>query len=236
MQKGKGKFEGRKQHAPYVPARCSPSCFKSALGKMGLQQHHYEALEKTPFKHLIHLEEILMHKPLIRALYDKWDPATKSFRLGCISVPFKANDVALALGLPVRGEAINVNRVISTDKRNPPPLVDGWPFRKANVVASVILQEIKAIVGRIEEEYINKTVTYVLLHLFATILFTQSAHQVDQLFWPFVDDLKNIGNSWENRGRVHKQNRDICTFTPICHRPIYSECPSSRSVVLALCG
>ncbi|XP_077233609.1 uncharacterized protein LOC143875915 [Tasmannia lanceolata] len=180
--------------APYVPARCSPASFKSAMDRIKFKPVHFHAIEKTPFRHLFGMEDIIMHKPLIRAIHDKWTPGTNTFTLGSINVPFLPRDVALALGLPLTGERMDVVRVLSFDRTKPQPKVPGWPYPEANVKASVIENEITALVRERNKVSIEKTVKYVLLHLFASVLFPKSAHRADELFWPYIDDIGNIGN------------------------------------------
>ncbi|XP_077252849.1 uncharacterized protein LOC143892252 isoform X2 [Tasmannia lanceolata] len=178
-----------------VKTSCSPFQFNEVMQglKRKLKDRHWDVLNKTPFGHLFELGGIHVYQSILGRLVSLWDSKTNSFKLGEQLVSFDASDVALALGLSMRGERISVYR--SRKKLNIP----GWRFETPSASRQEIVAMIDSLVDNDDRESIEMTVKLLLLLLFSTVLFTQTMHKVHASFFPYIDNIESIGNfAWAN--------------------------------------
>ncbi|CAO1948984.1 unnamed protein product [Urochloa humidicola] len=159
----------------------------------------------------------------LTALIDRWRPETHSFHLPCGEMTITLEDVAMMLGLPIRGRPV-IGAAISAGWRGrveeflgtapPVPEEEGSRGR----VSGVPLRWLRDTFGTCPEDADEATLTYHcrawVLHLFGTVLFPDATG--DSASWMYIHCLRNWndagGYSWGSAvlGFLYMQLCEAC--------------------------
>ncbi|WVZ85625.1 hypothetical protein U9M48_032527, partial [Paspalum notatum var. saurae] len=142
----------------------------------------------------------------LTALTDRWRPETHSFHLPCGEMTITLEDVAMLLGLPIRGQPVTgaavsdgwrarVQDFLGTEL--PPAPAEGRRGR----VSGVLLSWLRARFGECPDEADHATVTYHcrawVLHMFGSVLFPDGTG--DSASWMYIHCLRD----WDDAGQYN---------------------------------
>jgi hypothetical protein len=131
----------------------------------------------------------------ITTMVDRWRPETHSFHLPCREMTVTLEDVAMILGLPIRGRHVT-GRVDSTGwhKRvvvfvgwEPPTRVLGVKGREAEVHMSWLREEFRECHPNADKATVITYARAWVWHMFATVLFPDSTG--DAASWMYIPAL-----------------------------------------------
>ncbi|XP_077233637.1 uncharacterized protein LOC143875939 [Tasmannia lanceolata] len=156
-----------------------------------LRNVHTDILSRSPFGGLLNLEGVKLHKAILTTLVRSWIPKSRAFRVGGIVVPFEVKDVALALGLSLKGDRIRIDWH-STEE------VEGWRFGSPTARFAEIAKVIRAESMSDEILSIQATVRHVLLLLCCSVLFAHADatdHKTKSCIFPYLEaeTIRRIG-------------------------------------------
>jgi hypothetical protein len=131
----------------------------------------------------------------IMEMVDTWRPETHSFHLPCGEMMVTLEDMAMILGLPIRGRPVTDRvdsagwheRVVVFIGREPPARVSGVKGREARVHVSWLHEEFCECPPDADEATMTMYARAWVWHMFATVLFPDSTGDV--AFWMYIPAL-----------------------------------------------
>lgn len=92
-----------------VNARCYLAHIVEMISTLRKEMHmrHWEILRGTSFGHLMDDASIIQERGVLDALLQVYDNRNQRFKIGESILPFKAEDVALILGLCCEGDIVS---------------------------------------------------------------------------------------------------------------------------------
>jgi hypothetical protein len=122
----------------------------------------------------------------ITVMVDRWRLETHSFHKPCGEMTVTLEDVAMILGLPIRGHPVTGHvdsagwrkRVIILVDREPPTRVPGVKGREAGVHVSLLREEFRECPPDADEATVTMYAKAWVWHMFATVLFPDSTWDV----------------------------------------------------------
>ena len=138
----------------------------------------------------------------VTAMVDRWRPKTHTFHLPCDEMMITLQDVAMILGLPIRGHPVIGRcdpagwrgRVAQFLGRDPPPKEDGKKGREAGVRITWLREEFNVCPPHADEATISYYCRAWVWHMFATMLFPDSTG--DMASWMYIPCLMD----WDEAG------------------------------------
>jgi hypothetical protein len=131
----------------------------------------------------------------ITVMVDRWRSETHSFHLPCGEMTVTLEDVAMILGLSIRGRPITGRvdstgwreRVIIFIGREPPARVPGVKGQEARIYMSWLHEEFHECPPDADEATVTMYARAWVWHMFATILFLDSTR--DAASWMYIPSL-----------------------------------------------
>jgi hypothetical protein len=131
----------------------------------------------------------------ITTIVDRWRPETHSFHLSCREITVTLEDVAMILGLPIRGCPI-IDRVDSAGwhkrvvvfvSQVPPVRVPSVKGQEAEVRVSWLREEFRECPPDADEATVTMYAKAWVWHMFATVLFPDGTR--DAASWMYISVL-----------------------------------------------
>jgi hypothetical protein len=144
---------------------------------------------------IVHCGMLVFNSTAITTIVDRWRPETHSFHLPCEEMTVTLEDVAMILGLPIRGHPV-IGRVDSTEwhervtvfiGREPSMRVLGVKGREAGVRVSWLREDFRECPPDADEATMTMYARAWVWHMFATVLFPDSTG--DAAFWMYIPTL-----------------------------------------------
>ncbi|KAH7679049.1 hypothetical protein IHE45_06G033800 [Dioscorea alata] len=92
-----------------VNARCYLAPVVETVSKLKKHMHkqHWDILRWTPFGHFMDITPVLQERGVLDAVLQVYDEKKQAFQIGQSLLPFRAEDVALILGLRCDGDIVS---------------------------------------------------------------------------------------------------------------------------------
>jgi hypothetical protein len=140
----------------------------------------------------VHHGMLVFNATTIIAMVDRWRLETHSFRLPCGEMTVTLEDVAMILGLPIRGCPVTSRvdlvgwheRVVVFVGREPPMRVPGVKGQEARVRVLWLCEEFRECPLDADEATVTMYARAWVWHMFATVLFPDSTG--DATSWMYI--------------------------------------------------
>jgi hypothetical protein len=141
---------------------------------------------------IVHHGMPMFNATTITAMVDRWRPETHSFHLSCGEMTVTLEDMAMILGLPIRGRHVTDHvdsagwreRVTIFVDQEPPVRVPGVKGREAGVHGSWLHEEFCECPLNADEATVTMYAKAWVWHMFATVLFPDSMGDVAS--WMYI--------------------------------------------------
>ncbi|XP_068648631.1 protein MAIN-LIKE 2-like isoform X2 [Aristolochia californica] len=185
--------EGGASRDNKIQCRCCPSRFVDKVNELALTDRHKEILNQTPFGHLISLPKVVVQRTLIDDLLGRWKFVERAFQLGSKLVAFLPSDVALIMGLSMRGG--NIDHHMNVGISDIHTRLFTTKIVKRDMIEARLIEVSK---GECQES-IHDTVKLLVLYLFCVFLFPYSNVSLPYKYFRLVDNLEGLCDyAWAN--------------------------------------
>uniref|UniRef100_A0A2N9I6Q6 Ubiquitin-like protease family profile domain-containing protein n=1 Tax=Fagus sylvatica TaxID=28930 RepID=A0A2N9I6Q6_FAGSY len=171
--------------APRIRHQCSVS--KLMEVNKSLAEECKSQLQTTPFGWLLNLHcNIEASGRILEVMATRWNADARAFQVGDRLIPFTLYDIALILGLPVRGEPIDWNQSHSGGS-----VVEKLLDRHLKTT-SPDRTKLVTLLTKTSIQVPNRVRLYIAL-VFSYFLFPTTSKKVNPSLLPLLDDRANLG-------------------------------------------
>jgi hypothetical protein len=144
---------------------------------------------------IVHCGMLMFNATTITVMVDRWKPKIHSFHLPCSEMTMTLEDMAMILGLLIRGCPVTGRvdskgrreRVVVFVSREPPTRVPGVKGREVRVGMSWLCEEFRECPLDADEATVTMYAKARVWHMFATMLFPDSTG--DATSWMYIPAL-----------------------------------------------
>uniref|UniRef100_A0A2N9FMB5 Ubiquitin-like protease family profile domain-containing protein n=1 Tax=Fagus sylvatica TaxID=28930 RepID=A0A2N9FMB5_FAGSY len=171
--------------APRIRHQCSVTKLMEVNNT--LAEECKSQLQTTPFGWLLNLHcNIEASGRILEVMATRWNADARAFQVGDRLIPFTLYDVALILGLPVRGEPIDLNQAHSGGS-----MVEKLLDRHLKTT-SPDRNKLVTLLTKTSIQVPNRVRLYIAL-VFSYFLFPTTSKKVNPSLLPLLDDRANLG-------------------------------------------
>uniref|UniRef100_A0A2N9FW80 Aminotransferase-like plant mobile domain-containing protein n=1 Tax=Fagus sylvatica TaxID=28930 RepID=A0A2N9FW80_FAGSY len=171
--------------APRIRHQCSVT--KLMEVNNSLAEECKSQLQTTPFGWLLNLHcNIEASGRILEVMATRWNADARAFQVGDRLIPFTLYDIALILGLPVRGEPIDLNQSHSGGS-----MVEKLLDRHLKTT-SPDRNKLVTLLTKTSIQVPNRVRLYIAL-VFSYFLFPTTSKKVNPSLLPLLDDRANLG-------------------------------------------
>jgi hypothetical protein len=176
---------GNIEVAPRIRHQCSVSKLMDV--NKSLAEECKSQLQTTPFGWLLNLHcNIEASGRILEVMATRWNADARAFQVGDRLIPFTLYDIALILGLPVRGEPIDWNQSHSGGS-----VVEKLLNRHLKTTSPDRTQLV-TLLTKTSIQVPNRVRLYIAL-VFSYFLFPTTSKKVNPSLLPLLDDRANLG-------------------------------------------
>uniref|UniRef100_A0A2N9EZI3 Ubiquitin-like protease family profile domain-containing protein n=1 Tax=Fagus sylvatica TaxID=28930 RepID=A0A2N9EZI3_FAGSY len=171
--------------APRIRHQCSVTKLMEVNNT--LAEECKSQLQTTPFGWLLNLHcNIEASGRILEVMATRWNADARAFQVGDRLIPFTLYDIALILGLPVRGEPIDLNQAHSGGS-----MVEKLLDRHLKTT-SPDRNKLVTLLTKTSIQVPNRVRLYIAL-VFSYFLFPTTSKKVNPSLLPLLDDRANLG-------------------------------------------
>uniref|UniRef100_A0A2N9I0N7 Aminotransferase-like plant mobile domain-containing protein n=1 Tax=Fagus sylvatica TaxID=28930 RepID=A0A2N9I0N7_FAGSY len=171
--------------APRIRHQCSVTKLMEVNNT--LAEECKSQLQTTPFGWLLNLHcNIEASGRILEVMATRWNADARAFQVGDRLIPFTLYDIALILGLPVRGEPIDLNQSHSGGS-----MVEKLLDRHLKTT-SPDRNKLVTLLTKTSIQVPNRVRLYIAL-VFSYFLFPTTSKKVNPSLLPLLDDRANLG-------------------------------------------